>query len=175
MEKIFCVNPSAFASTDEALRRVLADYCGVTNAKIVRGENGKPFLENERLFVSVSHTAGKLFIALSDENVGIDAESTARKPDYLPIVKKFTAEERKEISSSYEFLRYWTVKESAVKWLGGSLSRDLNKLRFVDGKLFYGEIQLPAFVAFPLFEGFIIAVCGERDFSDVSIIITEYS
>lgn len=175
MEKIFCVNPSAFVSTDEALRRVLSDYCGITDAKIVRNENGKPFLENERAFVSVSHTAGKLFIAFSDENVGIDAESAARTPDYLPIIKKFTAEERKEISSTCEFLRHWTVKESAVKWLGGSLSRDLNKLRFVDGKLFYGEIQLPVCVAFPPFDGFVIAVCGERDFSDVSIIITEYS
>ena len=139
----------------------------------MRNENGKPFLENGgeySLFFSVTHTADMLYIAVSDENVGIDAESLSRMPDFLPIVKKFDAEERAKIRSTSDFLYHWTAKESAVKWLGGSIARDLFKLRYVKEKIYYGEIELPAKLVFFKRNGILIAVCGERDFSNAEFI-----
>ena len=166
MEKIFYTNRSKYPATDEALKYVFSQFFDVENPVIVRNENGKKYLsENkERIFFSVSHTAENLFIAVSDENVGLDAEKTDRKPVFEPIVKKFPPDEREEIRSSQDFLRHWTAKEAAVKWLGGALAHDLYKLSYINGIVRYGEATLPI-VSFREIAGHILAVCGERDFS----------
>ena len=167
MEKIFYTDKSAYPNGETAVKRVLSEYFHLKNTEIVKNEHGKPYLENGRdipLFFSLSHTENRLFIAVSDENVGIDAESLLRQVDYLPIIKRFAPEERKEILSLADFLRHWVAKESAVKWLGGSLAHDLHKLRFVENRLFYGEIEFPTHLVFRNLENYLIAVCGERDF-----------
>ena len=133
----------------------------------MRSEAGKPYLDrNVGLFFSISHTKEKLFIDVSDENVGIDAEKNDRSVEYASIVKRFSAAERLEICDNATFLKHWTAKESAVKWLGGSLSHDLRKLRYEKGVLIYGEIELPANVCFFQIDGHTVCVCGEQDFSN---------
>lgn len=169
MEKIFYTDKSAYPDSHTAIKRVLSEYFNLKNAIITKNERGKPFLVNGSelsLFFSVSHTENRLFIAFSDENVGIDAENLSRQTDYMPIVKRFAPEERMEILSPADFLRHWVAKESAIKWLGGSLAHDLHKLRFVENRLFYGEIEIPAHLAFHSFDGYILAICSERDFAD---------
>ena len=169
MEKIFYTDKSAYPDSQTAVKCVLSEYFNLKTVTFTRNEHGKPYLTNGReipLFFSVSHTENRLFIAFSDENVGIDAENLARQTDYLPIIKRFPPEERKEILSSRDFLRHWVAKESAIKWLGGSLAHDLHKLRFVENCLFYGEIQIPASLAFHSFEDYILAICSERDFTN---------
>ena len=168
MEKIFYTNRSKYPTTDEALKYVLSQFFDVENPVIVRNENGKKYLSEckERIFFSVSHTEETLFIAVSDENVGLDAERTDRNPVFQPIVKKFPLDERKKISSTQDFLRHWTAREAAVKWLGGALAHDLYKLSFIDGIIRYGEAALPK-ITFREIAGHILAVCGERDFSQV--------
>ncbi|MBQ8684685.1 MAG: 4'-phosphopantetheinyl transferase superfamily protein, partial [Clostridia bacterium] len=160
--------------SENAVQKILAEYFDVENAAILRTENGKPYLEKGKdipLFFSVSHTKDALFIAFCDENVGIDAERLDKQVDYLPIIKRFSDTEREEINSKQAFLRNFTAKESAVKWLGGSLARDFRKLQFVDGKIVYGEIRLPVYTAFPAFDGFVVAVTSERDFSRAETIL----
>jgi 4'-phosphopantetheinyl transferase len=172
MEKIFYANKSIEPDSETAIKRILSEYFNVKNAVIERNENGKPFLANGQtpLFFSVSHTGNKLFIAVSDENVGIDAESLYRNVDYLPILKRFAPEERQQIRSVEDFLRFWVAKESAVKWLGGSLAQDLRKLRYTNGRLFYGEIELPVKLVFHSFDTYLLAVCSERDFTGAEFI-----
>ncbi len=168
MEKIFYTDKSAYPDSRTAVQHVLSKYFNLKSAAIERNEHGKPFLVNGNelpLFFSVSHTGNRLFIAFSDENVGIDAENLSRQPDYLPILKRFPPEERKEILSPAHFLRHWIIKESAIKWLGGSIAHDLYKLRFVENRLFYGEIEIPVRLTFHSFESYILAICSERDFS----------
>lgn len=169
MEKIFYTDKSAYPDSESAIKRVLSEYFNLKNAIIIKNEQGKPFLKDGRehsLFFSVSHTENRLFIAFSDENVGIDAENVSRQTDYLPIVKRFAPEERKEILSPVDFLRHWVAKESAIKWLGGSLAHDLHKLRFLENRLFYGEIEMPVYLVFHTFENYVLAICSERDFTD---------
>ena len=168
MEKIFYTDKSAYPDSQTALKHVLSEYFNLKSVTMERNEHGKPFLVNGKelsLFFSVSHTGNRLFIALSDENVGMDAENLSRQVDYLPIIKRFSPEERKEILSPADFLRHWVAKESAIKWLGGSLAHDLHKLRFIENRLFYGEIEVPACLVFHSFENYILAICSERDFS----------
>lgn len=169
MEKIFYADKSSFASSIATVKEILSEFFGIENAEIARTENGKPFLvgSSVRLFFSVSHTDFAWFFAFSDKEVGIDAEPLDRKIDFAPIAGKFPTEEREHILSTQDFLRYWVLKESAVKWLGGTLARDLKKLRFSDGRMLYNDETLPVCPTIKTVADHLVAVCGERDFSDV--------
>ncbi len=169
MEKIFYVRRNEFENSLCAVRTILADYFGIQNPVILRTENGKPYLQNNPLYFSVTHTKDALFLAFCDQNVGIDAEYKEKDVDFLPIIKRFSDLERREITDKQAFLRNFTAKESAVKWLGGTLARDFRKLQFINGKIYYGEIALPAKTVFIPFDDYIVAVTSEKDFSSVEL------
>ena len=173
MEKIFFAESSAFPTSISAVEKILATHFGIVNAQICRTENGKPYLKNpeKQLFFSISHTKNGLFIAFSDENVGIDAETLDRDVRYKSILRKFPFEEREEITCAEDFLRHWTVKESAVKWLGGTLAHDLSKLSYVNGVLRYERLELPIHVTTLQFQGHLLSVCGEKDFLNAEFIL----
>ena len=173
MEKIFYTDRSVYPDSNSAIQHVLSEYFQLKDVEIKKNEHGKPYLSNGRelsLFFSVSHTDNRLFIAVSDENVGIDAENLSRQLNYYSVIKRFEPEEQREIRSPEDFLRHWVAKESAIKWLGGSIAHDLYKLKFVNNSLFYGEIQLPVRLVFHTFSGYILAVCSERDFTNAEYI-----
>ncbi len=171
MEKIFYTDVSKFPTSERAVTFLLEKYFQITDGKIYRTESGKPYLQHgKRLFFSVSHTKTTLFIAFSTENVGIDAESLSRSANYAAIVKKFPIEEREEITDERVFLRHWTVKESAVKWLGGTIAQDLKKLSFVKNSLRYENLEIPVHILTKEVDGHILSVCAEKDFSAADII-----
>ncbi len=171
MEKIFYAESSAFPNSICAVQEILSKHFGVSDGKIARTECGKPYLLDSALFFSLSHTKEKLFVAFSKENVGVDAEPLSREPNIPLLLKKFPAQEREEIQSKEDFLKHWTAKEAAVKWLGGTLAHDLQKLAFIRGRLLYGELELPVFVTHLLFEGHVLSVCSEKDFSTTQFIL----
>lgn len=172
MEKIFYTTTNAYPDSKTALLFVLRNFFGIENAEVMKNENGKPFLSNTSypLHFSISHTKNKLFIAFCNENVGIDAEDKNRQTQYSSIIRKFKATEREEIVSLYDFLRHWTVKEATIKWLGGALSHDLNKLDFIKNTVYYKEIPLPVVCSQLHFEDCILSVCSERDFSKAELV-----
>ena len=170
MEKIFYTPVNTYPNSETAIKRVFERFFHLKNVDIFRNENGKPFLNattaQNPLFFSVSHTNETLFIAVCDENVGIDAEIKNRQVAYASIVKKFNQEERASIHSPVHFLQYWTVKEATVKWLGGKLATDLAKLSYLNGEIFYQNLPLPVQITLLDFQNSILAVCSERDFSN---------
>ena len=171
MEKIFFVDKSAFASSEEAIRTILAKFFNLENAVIYRSENGKPYLQHPcRLFFSVSHTKEKIFVAFADQNVGIDAEPTSRQINLPVLLKKFPPAERIEIKNTEDFLRLWTIKESAIKWLGGTLAHDLDRLSYIKDQLFYNGINIPVFITKKTIENHIVSVCSEQNFTSAEII-----
>ena len=172
MEKIFFAKNPAFPSSISAVKEILSTYFGIDNAEICRTENGKPYLKNAKnpLHFSISHTKTGLFIAFSKENVGIDAERMERTVRYQSILNKFPFEEREEIACEEDFLRHWTVKESAIKWLGGTLAHDLKKLRYTNGLLHYNQLELPVHITTLRLEGHILSICSDRDFSSAEFI-----
>ncbi len=173
MEKIFYSDNTKLPSSEYAVKKILTEYFGIDAPVLARNENGKPFLKNpdgKRLFFSVSHTPLASFFAFSDENVGIDAESLQREVNYQSILKKFSDGERAEICNSVDFLKRWTVKESVVKWLGGTLARDLYKISYADRRLLYGAVELPVRITQLEFAKHAISVCSERDFALAEIL-----
>ncbi len=173
MERIFVLNKADFPSSLDAVTRLLKTYFGEKAPQIARAESGKPYLQNgsKPLFFSLSHTNDKLYIAFSSENVGIDAENSLREVEYLPILKRFPVEERTEISSLSDFLVHWTVRESAVKWLGGTLAQTMTALAFAGGRLTYRGLELLVRIVTKQIGDDIVTVCSERDFSDAQVII----
>ena len=172
MEKIFFADKSASISSTDAIKKILAQYYGITQAKLNRTENGKPYLESPALpiFFSVTHTKKLLFIAVSDKNVGLDAELLNREVAYESILRRFPEEDRKQISTTQSFLCHWVIKESAIKWLGGTIAHDLDKLSYIEEKLYYKQAPLPVCITPRLFEGHVLAICCEKDFSTAKFI-----
>ncbi len=171
MEKLFYADETAFPSSKAALEYIFAEYFKIPNPKLARTENGKPYWEDgNSLFFSVTHTKGALFIAFSDKNVGVDAERLNRAIDLPALLKKFPPHERTEIASAEDFLRHWTVKESAIKWLGGTLAHDLKKLSYLKGVLRYSGLEIPLPIFQTTVDGHILSVCSERDFSNAEVI-----
>lgn len=167
MLKIFYAKQKDYSSSSELLKKILNEYFSISEYEIFKNENGKPFLtfENaqiERLFFSVSHTDFAYFIAVSSENIGIDAEPTTRTPNYLPILQKFSVEERETIFNSSDFLKLWTVKESAIKWLGGSIAKDLKKIVYINKTLTLNGLELPISVIEIEFFDHFLSICKEK-------------
>ncbi len=168
MEKIFYADNSVYSS-HEVLKKCLSEFFGIQSAEILRNENGKPYLQNGPHF-SITHTNSRVYIAFSKECIGIDAEFLSRKIDFASIVKKFPDNEQAEILTAEDFLRHWTVKESAVKFLGGTLAHDLKKLCFCQNRLIYKNTVFPAAVTLLQHEGYILSVCGSEHFKNTEFI-----
>lgn len=148
------------------VRKILSVHYGKKDVEIIKSEAGKPFLKSPPPFFSVAHTQALLFVVVSDANVGIDAELSSRKTDYALVLSRFPFAERAEIRDKADFLRHWTAKESAVKWLGGTLAADLKKLSYLNGRMFFRELPLPVHISHFEKEGHIIALCREKDGDD---------
>ena len=163
MEKIFYADKSAF-TTEAALKRIFSVCYGRHSVDILRTDNGKPYVENGPFF-SVTHTKNRLYIAFSNEEIGLDAESLARAPYYETIVKKFSTAEQAEIDCAETFLMHWVVKESAVKYMGGTLALDLYKLEYANGRLSYDHAPLSTKITLLTHDEFILSICGNGEFS----------
>ena len=168
MGKIFYADKSAFP-TEAALKKIFSAYYGKQSITILRTKNGKPYVDNGPYF-SVTHTQNRLYIAFSEEEIGLDAESLARNPYYETIIHKFSPAEQAEIDCTETFLKHWVVKESAVKYLGGTLALDLHKLDYAGGHLTYDNTPFPAKITLHTHEEFLLSICGNGDFDRVEFV-----
>ncbi|HEX6132826.1 MAG TPA: 4'-phosphopantetheinyl transferase superfamily protein [Longimicrobiales bacterium] len=121
-------------------RHVLAAYHGVPAVELplAREPGGRPFIEGaERLFFSLSHSAGTAVIAVADIPVGVDVERVRRiaraaaiarrvlHPDTVAALSMLPATERDRA-----FLDAWTQREAHVKAVGGGLFQTPDALPF---------------------------------------------
>ena len=121
------------ADTDVLLQASVGAFCEEENlcpynGKVLRTSLGKPFLENDYLYVGVTHTQSVLIIGVSKEYFGIDCESKSRIPKNPQRVMNrfFTENERQFIlnseNQSEAFLDIWVRKEAFVKFTGEGIS-----------------------------------------------------
>lgn len=86
---------------------------------------GKP--QGLRAFFNVSHCSGAVVIALSDAEVGVDAENV--RPVARSLVEYVSDEkELPFVNSDEDFFRLWTAKESLAKAQGEGLKKDIKKI-----------------------------------------------
>lgn len=93
---------------------------------------GKPFLPGyPKIHFNVSHCEGWIVCAFSEREIGVDVERIQSFP--ISMVKKILTEQERQILSRYEknaedyhriFYRFWTWKESYLKWKGEGFHRN---------------------------------------------------
>ncbi len=95
---------------------------GVSEDDMIKfGEHGKPFIEHGPCF-NISHSRRYSVLAVSENEIGIDIEMH-QSPNERLAERCFTEEEQAFAKTSTEnFLRIWTAKESVLKFLGTGFS-----------------------------------------------------
>lgn len=135
---------------------------GIDEYSIGFGENGKPFLKAESLYFNLSHSDGFVCCALGEREVGLDAEKI--KPVKESLINKVLAEnERKTLKEKDgDFIRFWTLKESFLKYSGSGITPEIYGLDFSEfseeedfeiNSLFYTVKKT---------DGYYVSVCSEE-------------
>lgn len=124
----------------QRLNKILSGHFGFAPA-ILRNENGKPYIESNPLYFSISHSGGYGVIAISEKPVGVDLEIFKGK-GRLSFISRFCGQEQLEIESEKDFLLHWTVREAFVKMRGSALAKDLKNTAYYGGNLYFeGNLQ----------------------------------
>ena len=141
------------------LKKALCD-CGVDykSINLDYGENGKPYIQGNELYFSLSHSGNMACCAVSKIEIGVDIEQISRANPKIE-ERIFTESERRHIKSDSDFIRLWTLKESYMKYCGSGLSISPKDIEIE----FIGNI--PQYKGLNFFEyetdGYKIALCGD--------------
>lgn len=153
-----------YVAAHGGLRKLLACYLGTTpNAvPIERGPHGKPHLEDAgladlQLEFNLSHSAGHVVAAVSEQPVGIDIEVLRPVSNLRTLAGKHFTELELERLDALEgdgapayFFRTWTRKEAVAKLTGLGLTAAVDTLE--TGEQPAGGITLPGNWGTPLTE-----------------------
>lgn len=111
------------------LRFLLAQY-GREDYELSYNKYGKPYIEQGHHF-SLTHSKGLLCCAVSDSNIGIDAEMIFSARDNVAR-RSFSSDEYNTYSNASdrdsEFYKIWTQKEAYLKYTGTGLAFPMNRL-----------------------------------------------
>lgn len=129
-------------SSNAFCRAVLSRYAAAPHGgwSFETGPQGKPRLVNAPipLDFNLSHSGEWLACAVTaGEPVGMDMEDTAAQRDVMRLARRFFSAGEiadlgglPEAASRDRFFDYWTLKEAAVKAVGGALAPALSTLAF---------------------------------------------
>lgn len=109
----------------QLLERLYREETGAECPEIAVADRGKPYFVTGNLHFSISHTKTKVFCALSDRPVGLDAEERDRKIDLRLAEKVLSKPEKRRFAAAQDkreaLLRLWVLKEAAAKLSGEGL------------------------------------------------------
>jgi len=148
---------------------------------------GKPYLIPPcGIYVNWSHSGEYVLCGVSDQEIGVDLQSTFKTPSIRLIQKVLQPEEKDIYNFTPEqekkklFYQFWTIKESFLKALGTGFHTPLNQfyIDMVNGqpkieqkinkKIYY--CKLLDFVN----KDYVAAVCCDGDFIDPKIEYLDY-
>ena len=109
----------------QLLAQMYREQTGEDLPPILVGERGKPYFAGNKLYFSISHTPRRVFCALSDAPVGIDAEETDRHVSPALAEKILSPGEKARYDAAPDnhraLLKLWVLKEAAAKLSGEGL------------------------------------------------------
>ncbi len=154
---------AAHSLLDKALLRVY----GIEKYVLAYGQFGKPYIENRPdIFFNLSHCRGMAVCAVSDREIGVDAE-LIRPYSGKAARRVFSENEIKYVSErsdgSEAFFRLWTLKEALGKAFGTGIFSDLAAYEFMfeNGIPICRTVPEKLFTQKILFGKWIISVCSE--------------
>ncbi len=109
------------------LKKMYEQYTGKPMPSILTEKLGKPYFADKSLHFSISHTKRRVFCAISQAPIGIDAEERDRDID-LRLSEKILSESEKRRYEKAEnkqetLLRFWVLKEASAKLTGRGLGK----------------------------------------------------
>ncbi len=108
------------------IKKLLADGFNTPNPTVCRDENGRPYIKDSNIFISIAHSGNMIAVAADYIAVGIDVEKI--KPNNLRLVDKICLpNEREYITASpneslFRFYEVWTAKEAYFKKQGSGIT-----------------------------------------------------
>lgn len=124
-------------------------------------ENGKPFIEGNPLFFSLSHSGERAVFAVGDIPLGIDLE-ILKERNRESLISRFSERERAEITCERDFLIHWTAREAYVKLFGLTIAKMWKCIEFFGGILYVnGNPQDLYLQIYDLGYG-VATLCGEQ-------------
>lgn len=109
----------------DLLARMYRQEFGGEMPEILIGNWGKPYFSEENVHFSITHTKAHVFCALSDRELGIDAEETDRPVKAHLAAKILSPTELAQYEAAGDknraLLTFWVLKEAAVKATGRGL------------------------------------------------------
>ena len=115
------------------VHQLIRTIFGIHQIKIIKGPHGKPYLKNknQKAFFNLSHSGDYVICAISDREVGVDIEKIGRARmevahrffhlNEVKLLGNLLAEDQRNL-----FFRYWSAKESYLKYTGSGLSSPLS-------------------------------------------------
>lgn len=133
-------------AADYLARKIIADKLNKSTAEIIfiKDKNGKPFVENEDIFFSISHSEDYVAVAVSEKIIGVDIEKI--RPVKANTLSFFCSDADKmyilgdtEIKNGLifedcleRFFEVWTFKEAYFKCSGEGITKGAANITMAD-------------------------------------------
>ena len=116
----------------ELLAKLYTQATGEPLPEISVTSNGKPYFKDSVWHFSISHTKQYAFCALSQQNIGLDAEEKGRKVSEMMVEKFASCSEKLRFGEDPQdaFLRLWVLKEAYAKLTGRGIGNWLKNTDF---------------------------------------------
>jgi 4'-phosphopantetheinyl transferase len=162
-----------YALSHQALRKTLSHYLNCPPQEIIfeEDENKKPFITSPttQLHFNLSHSQSQFFFAVAETNIGVDVEFINSRFDFNSVIENyFSKSEQVAIRSAAnphnEFFRYWTIKESILKFLGTGITDFIKQIDLSKKEInINGNVTSELYVTSFLKEDYAYAVCCGED------------
>ena len=140
------------------LDRLLSEELGYT-ATVLYTPEGKPYVEGNGIYFSLSRSGKKGVIAFNESPVGADLEYYGER-DYPAVLSQCTERERQEIITAEDFIRHWTAKEAFIKMHGYTPASTFEFIEYFGGEIYFkGEKQPCEVTHYKLGKTGILAIC----------------
>ncbi len=122
------------AAGRQLLEEMYCRYYGTPVPPVLTAPGGKPYFQDSPVFFSVSHTKTRVFCAMGEKPLGVDAEDKNR-PVNLKLAEKILSPGemtvyQKAPDKALALLSFWVLKEAAVKLTGEGLRGFPNRTDF---------------------------------------------
>ncbi len=136
----------------------LTEHFGINYPQIKRTANGKPYLADNKVYFSISHTRDTVAVAFSQYPVGVDAEYV-REYNEGVCRKMFSVSEREFVNGDdTKFTKLWTMKEAAVKATGQGVASIKDYSFDIKNETIISNLE-NAYFTVEQQDGLIISVC----------------
>ncbi len=137
------IRADEYKKTRGFTRKVLSKILKIKPLEIpLNALPGKPpELLGNKGFISLSHCEDAILVGWSSRKFGIDIERKDRKVNFYSLMNKYYFDkEIKHINNfnyenkKLEFIKYWILKEAAIKWQRGNITSDIKNWEIKNNK-----------------------------------------